>query len=86
MLPYQLHQKLRAAQQQGITSSSSLSVLRDAIVRFDPSQQKFEVFSLPSPGAEVRQLLGRGGEVWGAESATDKLVVIRNNNSTIFLK
>jgi hypothetical protein len=28
MLPYQLHQKLRAAQQQGITSSSSLSVLR----------------------------------------------------------
>ena len=29
MLPYQLHQKLRAAQQQGITSSSSLSILRD---------------------------------------------------------
>ena len=28
MLPYQLHQKLRAAQQQGITSSSNLSVLR----------------------------------------------------------
>ena len=28
------------------------------------------------PGASVRQLLGRPGEVWGAESATDKLVVI----------
>lgn len=28
MLPYQLHQKLRAAKQQGITSSSDLSVLR----------------------------------------------------------
>jgi len=25
----------------------------------------------------VRQILGRPGEVWGAESGTDKLVVIR---------
>jgi streptogramin lyase len=25
----------------------------------------------------VRQLLGRPGEIWGAESAADKLVVIR---------
>jgi len=25
----------------------------------------------------VRQLLGRAGEVWGAESGTDRLVVIR---------
>jgi virginiamycin B lyase len=25
----------------------------------------------------VRQILGRPGEIWGAESATDKLVVIR---------
>jgi virginiamycin B lyase len=58
----------------------------NALVRFDPLQQKFEVFSLPSAGAEVRQLLGRTGEVWGAESGTDKLVVIRTNNSTISLK
>ena len=52
----------------------------NAIVRFDPSQQKFEVLSLPSSGANVRQLLGRPGEVWGAESGIDKLVVIRTNN------
>jgi virginiamycin B lyase len=25
----------------------------------------------------VRQLLGRPGEVWGAESGTDRLVVVR---------
>jgi virginiamycin B lyase len=25
----------------------------------------------------VRQILGRPGEVWGAESGTDKLVVVR---------
>ena len=27
--------------------------------------------------ANVRQLLGRPGEVWGAESGVDKLVVVR---------
>ena len=31
----------------------------------------------PTPDAAVRQLLGRPGEVWGAESAADKLVVVR---------
>jgi virginiamycin B lyase len=49
----------------------------NALVRFDPTQETFEVFSLPSPAANVRQILGRPGEVWGAESGTDKLVVIR---------
>jgi virginiamycin B lyase len=52
----------------------------NALVRFDPSQEKFEVFSIPSPGANVRQILGRSGEVWGAESGTDKLIVIRSGN------
>jgi virginiamycin B lyase len=49
----------------------------NALVRFDPAQETFEVFALPSPGANVRQILGRPGEVWGAESGVDKLVVIR---------
>jgi len=49
----------------------------NALVRFDPITQKFESFPLPSANAEVRQVLGRHGEVWGAESGTDKLVVIR---------
>jgi streptogramin lyase len=31
---------------------------------------------LTSNPANVRQLLGRRGEVWGAESAADKLIVI----------
>ena len=53
----------------------------NALLRFDPMQQKFQVFSLPTPGANVRQILGRPGEVWGAESGTDRLVVIRTNNS-----
>ncbi|MCA1670104.1 MAG: lyase [Thermomicrobia bacterium] len=49
----------------------------NSIVRFDPAREAFDAFPLPSPNAYVRQLLGRPGEVWGAESGTDKLVVIR---------
>ena len=49
----------------------------NALVRFDPVKEAFEVYPLTSSGANVRQLLGRAGEVWGAESGTDKLVVIR---------
>jgi virginiamycin B lyase len=49
----------------------------NAILRFDPPSERFTSFPLPTPNATVRELLGRPGEVWGAESATDKLVVIR---------
>ena len=49
----------------------------NALVRFDPQKETFDVFPLPSAGANVRQLLGRHGEVWGAESGVDKLVVVR---------
>jgi len=49
----------------------------NALVRFDPAKEAFDVLPLPSSGANVRQLLGRHGEVWGAESGTDKLVVVR---------
>jgi virginiamycin B lyase len=45
--------------------------------RFDPQTRRFTRVRLPSANAEVRQLLGREGEVWGAESGTDKLVVVR---------
>ena len=49
----------------------------NALVRFDPATEKFETLTLPSSPANVRQILGRAGEVWGAESGTDKLVVVR---------
>src|SRR5919106_3489766 len=39
----------------------------NALVRFDPELESFTVFELPSPGAAVRQILGRAGEIWGAE-------------------
>jgi virginiamycin B lyase len=49
----------------------------NAFVRFDPRTERFATIKLPSSPANVRQLLGRPGEVWGAESAADKLVVVQ---------
>ena len=46
-------------------------------MQFDPATEKFTSYPLPSKNGAVRQLLGRPGEVWGAESAVDKLIVIR---------
>lgn len=51
----------------------------NALVRFDPKTERFDVFPSPRPGANVRQLLGRPGEVWAPESGTDHLVVARTN-------
>jgi virginiamycin B lyase len=48
----------------------------NAIVRFDPSTEAFDPIELPSQDAAVRQLLGRPGQLWGAESAVDKLVLV----------
>lgn len=49
----------------------------NAVVRFDPANEQFDVFKSNRRGAAVRQLLGRPGEIWGAESGTDRLVVVR---------
>lgn len=49
----------------------------NAIVRFDPASEKFTSFPSDRRGAQVRQILGRPGEMWGAESGTDRLVVIK---------
>ena len=49
----------------------------NAVLRFDPQNEEFEVFDLPGNPGNVRQILGRRGEVWLPESAADQLVVIR---------
>ncbi len=49
----------------------------NAILRFDPGSERFDSFPSDRAGANVRQILGRRGELWGAESGTDRLVVIR---------
>ena len=48
----------------------------NAIVQFSPKAEKFTGYPSDRRGANVRQLHGRRGEVWGAESGNDRLVVI----------
>jgi len=49
----------------------------NSLVRFDPATETFTSFTLPSENGYIRQILGRPGEIWGAESRVDKLVVLR---------
>jgi virginiamycin B lyase len=49
----------------------------NAIVRFDPETADFTSYVSDREHADVRQMLGRPGELWGAESGTDRLVVVR---------
>jgi virginiamycin B lyase len=49
---------------------------RSGIWRFTPASGRFTRIPLRT-SANVRQLLGRPGELWGAESGTDRLVVVR---------
>src|SRR2546423_1322794 len=49
----------------------------NAMVRFDPETEKFQAFPSERGGANVRQILGRPGEVWAPESGADRLVVYR---------
>ena len=48
----------------------------NAIMRFDPGTEKWASFPGSGPHAQVRQMLGRPGEAWGAESSRDRLVVV----------
>ena len=49
----------------------------NALLRFDPVAERFTTVALSGGPANVRQMLGRPGEVWGAASAQDRLVVVR---------
>jgi len=49
----------------------------NAVLRFDPATEQFQPFPFKTKEAGVRQILGRPGEVWAAESGADRLVVYR---------
>ncbi|WP_043289078.1 Vgb family protein [Paraburkholderia oxyphila] len=50
----------------------------NALVRFDPGSGHFDVFALPRPHANVRQMMGRPDELWLSESGTDHLLRYRS--------
>lgn len=50
----------------------------NAVLSFDPKTETFTgTYPGSGPGAAVRQILGRPGEVWLPESGLDRLMVIR---------
>jgi len=49
----------------------------NVFVRFDPTKETFTEIRIPSPGANVRQILGVHGEILGAESGTDKITLTK---------
>jgi virginiamycin B lyase len=51
----------------------------NALVRFDPQREHFDAFTLPRQHANVREMMGRPGEVWLSESGTDHLLRYRSN-------
>jgi len=58
----------------------------NSFVRFDQIKESFETFTIPSQGSNVRQILGKPGEIWGAESGTDKLVLIHTESIATYGK
>lgn len=52
--------------------------LANSIQLFDPVGERFTTFPSNKRGAEVRQMNGRPGELWGGESGNDRLVVVRD--------
>ena len=50
----------------------------NALLRFDPATEEWTSLPHDASPANVRQLLGRPGEVWGAESAADRILLVRH--------
>jgi virginiamycin B lyase len=46
----------------------------NTVQRFDPQTERFQAYRIPTGDALVRQIVEIDGVVWGAESATEKLV------------
>ena len=49
----------------------------NAVFSFDPRTERFERYALERERANIRQILGRKGEVWLPESGTEHITVIR---------
>jgi virginiamycin B lyase len=48
----------------------------NAVLRFDPERERFDSWRFPREDANVRQILGRPGEVWLPESGTEHISML----------
>jgi virginiamycin B lyase len=49
----------------------------NTLQRFDPATERFQAYRIPTADSLVRQIVEADGIIWGAESATEKLVAFR---------
>jgi virginiamycin B lyase len=49
----------------------------NCVFMFDPGPERFERYAFPREAINVRQILGRPGEVWLPESGTEHITVVR---------
>ncbi len=47
----------------------------NALVRFDPRTEHFDVMAFPQPNSNIRQMMGRKGEVWLSASGIDRVLL-----------
>lgn len=50
----------------------------NAVLAFDPRTEQFTSYPMPRERSNIRQILGRPGEVWLPESGTEHISVIRS--------
>ena len=55
---------------------------KQSMVRFDPETEKFDVIPLNTDHSNIRQMNGRPGQVWGAESDLNRIIVFSTGNRT----
>lgn len=51
----------------------------NTLVSFDPETEEFDSYELPQLNSNIRQILGRAGEVWAPLSGAAMLMVVRTN-------
>ena len=53
----------------------------NAVLAFDPTTEKWTAYKGSGEGANVRQILGRPGEVYLPESGTNRIMVVRTGRA-----
>lgn len=53
----------------------------NALVRFDPRTGHFDAVGLPQPNSNIRQMMGRKGELWLSASGIDRVLLHKTQGS-----
>jgi virginiamycin B lyase len=66
-----------SSRRRGLDSRDKISLTdfsTNTLQGFDPETERFQAYRIPTTDALVRQIVEVGGVIWGAESATERLI------------